>query len=185
MVRREVELPPDTQSTGVEIYFEAPLDEVDVALEVAMAALNSILDARLVAEVREDIGATYSAGSRVSPVLAPAPGVSGLVVATGDPQYIDEIQVTILGILADLAENGPTLDEWAEALAVLNAEYTHEGNADYIDAVLRRAHAPDTELPTTKRLFEEVAELEIGDVQALAAALFDPDQRIEIITVLG
>ena len=185
VVRREVVLPPDTQSTGVEIYFEAPRAELTVALDVTMAALNSILNARLVAQVREDIGATYSAGSRVSPILAPEPGVSGLVVASGDPQYIDQIQVTIFEILADLAANGPTLDEWAEVLAVLNAEYTHEGNSDYINSVLRRAYAPDTELPTTKRLFEEVANLEIGDVQALAAALFDLDQHIDIITVLG
>ena len=185
VVRREVVLPTDTQSTGVEIYFEAPRAELTVALDVTMAALNSILDARLVAQVREDIGATYSAGSRVSPILAPEPGVSGLVVASGDPQYIDQIQVTIFEILADLAENGPTLDEWAEALAVLNSEYTHEGNSDHLNAVLRRAYAPDTELPTTKRLFEEVANLEIGDVQALAAALFDVDQHIDIITVLG
>ena len=185
VVRRDVVLPPDTQSTGVEIYFEAPRDEVNVALDVATAALTTILNARLIAQVREDIGATYSAGTRVSPILAPEPGVSGLVVASGDPQYIDQIQVTIFEILADLATNGPTLDEWAEALAVLNAEYTHERNADYINAVLRRAYAPDTELPTTKRLFEEVANLEIGDVQALAAALFDLEQRIEIITVLG
>ena len=185
VVRREVVLPTDTQSTGVEIYFEAPRAELTVALDVTMAALNSILDARLVAQVREDIGATYSAGSRVSPILAPEPGVSGLVVASGDPQYIDQIQVTIFEILADLAENGPTLDEWAEALAVLNSEYTHEGNSDHLNAVLRRAYAPATELPTTKRLFAEVANLEIGDVQALAAALFDVDQHIDIITVLG
>ncbi len=185
VVAREVVLPPDTQSTGVELYFEAPRDEVNVALDVATEALDTILDARLVAQVREDIGATYSVGTRVSPVLSPESGVSGLIVASGDPQYIEQIQVTISAILADLAANGPTLDEWADALAVLNAEYTHEGNADYINAVLRRAHAPDTELPTTKRLFEEVANLEIGDVQALAAALFDLDQRIEIITVLG
>ena len=185
VVRREVVLPPDTQSTGVEIRFEAPRAELNVALDVTMAALNSILDARLVAQVREDIGATYSVGSRVSPILAPEAGVSGLIVASGDPQYIEQIQVTISEILADLAANGPTLAEWAEALAVLNSEYTHEGNADYINAVLRRAYAPDTELPTTKRLFEEVANLEISDVQALAAALFDLDQHIDIITVLG
>ncbi len=185
VVRREVVLPPDTQSTGVEIYFEAPRAELNVALDVAAAALNSILDARLVAQVREDIGASYSAGSSVFPILTPEPGVAGQVVASGDPQYIDRIQVTIFEILADLAENGPTLDEWAEALAVLNAEYTHEGNSDYINAVLRRAYAPDSELPTTKRLFEELANLEIGDVQALAAALFDLDQHIDIITVLG
>ncbi|MCY3561961.1 MAG: insulinase family protein [bacterium] len=185
VVRREVVLPPDTQSTGVEFYFEAPLAEVNVALDVAAAALASILDARLVAEVREDIGASYSASGRVTPLLTPAPGVGGLVVASGDPQYIEQIQVTILAIAEDLATNGPSLDEWEEALAVLGAEYTHEANSDYLYAVLRRAYSPDEELPTTGRLVEELAELEIGDVQALAAALFDIDQRIEIITVLG
>ena len=183
-VRREVTLPPDTQSTGVEVHFEAPRAEVTVALDVAVAALETILTARLVAGVREDIGASYSARSRVAITPTPEPGVVGLIEASGDPQYIEQIQVTISGILADLAANGPGAEEWAEALAVLKSEYTHEGNTDYIEAVLRRAHAPDTELPTTTRLSEEVADLEAADVQALAAALFDPDQRIEIITVL-
>ena len=184
VVRREIVLPPDAQNTGVEVHFEAP-HAVDVALEVAAQALTTILNARLIAEVREDIGASYSAGTIVAPFLTPEPGVIGRVVASGDPVYLDEIQTTIFAILADIVANGPSADEWAEALAVLNAEYTHEGNSDYLAAVLRRAHAPDTELTTTKRLFEELAELRAADVQALAAALFDPEQHIDIISVLG
>ena len=184
VVRREIALPPDSQNTAVEFYFEAPL-EVDVALEVAAQALATILDARLIAEIREELGATYSAGTSVQPFLTPEPGVSALVVASGDPRYIEEIEVTILEILADVVANGPDPDEWAEALAVLNAEYTHEGNADHLAVVLRRAHAPDDELTTTARLVEELASLKAGDVQALAAALFDPVQHIDIVTVLG
>ena len=184
VVRREIVLPPDAQNTGVEIYFESPR-EVDVALEVAAHALDTILNARLIAEVREDIGASYGAGTSVQPFLTPEPGVSALVAASGDPQYIDQIQTTIFEILADLVANGPNPDEWAEALAVLNAEYTHEGNSDHLAAVLRRAHAPDDELTTTKRLVEELAALRAADVQALAAELFDPDQHIDIVTVLG
>ena len=81
--------------------------------------------------------------------------------------------------------NGPNPDEWAEALAVLNTEYSQFGLNDYVAAVVRRAHAPDSELPTQERLIEELAELQPADVQALAAALFDPDQHIDIVTVLG
>ncbi len=184
VVRREIVLPPDAQNTGVEILFEAQM-EVDVALEVAAYALTTILDARLIADVREDIGASYSAGTIVGPFLTPEPGVSARVVASGDPEFIDQIQVTIFEILADLVANGPNADEWAEALAVLNAEYTHEGNSDHLSAVLRRAHVSDDELTTTVRLFEELADLKVADVQALAAALFDPDQHIAIISVLG
>ena len=152
---------------------------------MAAQALETILNARLIAEIREEIGATYSAGTAVQPFLTPEPGVSAFVVASGDPEFIDQIQVTIFEILADMVANGPDPDEWAEALAVLNAEYTHEANADHLAAVLRRAHAPDDELATTARLFEELASLKAADVQALAAALFDPDQHIDIVTVLG
>ena len=49
----------------------------------------------------------------------------------------------------------------------------------------RRAHAPDDELTTTARLVEELAALKAADVQALAAALFDPAQHIDVVTLLG
>ncbi len=184
VVRREIVLPPDDLNTGVEINLETPY-EVDVGLEVAAYALATILDARLVAEVREDLGASYSAGASVVPFLTPEPGVSARIVASGDPEYIDRIQATILDILADLVASGPNSDEWADAVAVLEAEYSYEVNADYLEAVQRRAHAPGTELPTPDRLTEELAELQVADVHALAAALFDIDQRIDIVTVLG
>ena len=51
--------------------------------------------------------------------------------------------------------------------------------------MLRRAHAPDDELTTTARLVEELAALKAADVQALAAALFDPAQHIDVVTFLG
>ncbi|MCY3785351.1 MAG: insulinase family protein [bacterium] len=184
VVRREVVLPPDAMNTGVEIRFETPY-EVDVATGVAAHALATILDARLVAEVREELAASYSTGSIVTTFLTPSHGVEAQVLASGDPEFIDRIHSRIIEILADLTADGPSPEEWAEARAVLNAEYTHDGNADHLAAVLRRAHAPEGEIPTTKRQIEELEALEPADVQALAAALFDLDQRIEIIAVLG
>lgn len=181
---RDVVLGPDEQNTGLNIYYEAARP-VDVALEVAAQALTTIVDARFTAEIREQLGATYSAGILVVPYFTPEPGVIARIVASGDPDFIERIHRTIFAILADVVENGPTLAEWAEALAVLNAEYTHIGNSDHLDAVLRRAHAPDDELTTTVRLFEELADLEAADVQALAAELFDIDQHIDIVRVLG
>ena len=181
---RDVVLAPDTQNTGLDIYYEAARP-VDVRLEVAAQALTTIIDARFTSEIREQLGATYSAGIAVQPYLTPEPGVIARIRASGDPEFIERIHRTIFAILADVLENGPTLDEWAEALAVLNAEYTHVGNADHLDAVLRRAHAPDDELTTPVRLFEELADLEASDVQALAVELFDADQHIDIVRVLG
>lgn len=182
--RRYVVMGPDEQNTGVDIYYEAERP-VDVELEVTAQALSTILGARFTAEIREQLGATYSAGITVTPHLAPQPGVTARIAASGDPEYVERIHRTIIAILADLVQNGPTPDEWGEASAVLNSEYTHMGNADHLDAILRRAHAPDDELTTPARLFEELAALEAADVQALAAELFRVDQHIDIVRVLG
>ena len=55
--------------------------------------------------------------------------------------------------------------------------------------MLRRAHAPDDELPTAEaadRGTRPGGALQAADVQALeAVALFDPDQHIDIVNVLG
>ncbi len=184
VVQRQVILPPDSQTTGLELYFEAPRPQVDVALKVAADALTTILNARLVAQVREEIGASYITGSSIAPVFTPEPRVVGQVVVSGDPQYIEQIQTTIFEILDDLGANGPTEEEWAEALALLVGEYTYVSNSDFLTAVRWRAYSGDEELPTSKRLFEEVANLQASDVKALAAELFDLDQHIDIITVL-
>ena len=180
---RFVVLPPDAQNTGLSIYYEKPRP-VDIALEVAAQALTTILDARFTSEVREELGASYSAGIAVQPFLTPEPGILARIEASGDPQFIESIYRTIFEIVGDLAISGPTDEEWAQALAVLNAEYTHVGNADHLDAVLRRAHAPDDELTTRVRLFEELAALDVADVQILAAQLFDLNQHIDIVRVL-
>ena len=181
---RFVVLPPDSQNTGLSIYYEAPRP-VDVALEVTAQALTTILDARFTSEVREELGATYSAGVAVAPFLTPEPGILARINASGDPQFIERIYRTIFEIIADLLISGPTDEEWAQAVAVLNAEYTHVANADHLDAVLRRAHLPDAELTTSARLREELADLKPTDVQTLAAQLFDPDRHIDIVRVLG
>ena len=184
VAHRDVVLAPDTQNTGLAIYYEASRP-VDIALEVASHALTTIINARFDTQIREELGATYSAGIAVQPYLTPEPGVTAQISASGDPAFIERIHSTIFEILADVVENGPDPDEWAEALAVLNSGYTHIGNADHLGAVLRRAHAPDDELTTSVRLFEELADLKAADVQALAAELFDPDQHVDIVRVLG
>ena len=184
VLRRDVVLAPDIASTGLQVYYESARD-VDVALEVAADALTTILDARFDSQIREQLGATYSVGITVRTYFTPEPGVLARIDASGDPSYVETIHKEIIEILGDLVENGPGAEEWAEARAVLDAEYTHIGNADLLDNVLRRAYVGDDELPTSGRLHEQLAALEATDVQALAAELFDPDQHIDIVRVLG
>ena len=184
VVRREVVLTPDAGATGMVVHHEALLP-IDPGVEVTIDVLTSVLDARLTSDIREDIGASYGVFPSLVALLAPEHRITSQIVASGDPERIDDIGVEILRILADLVDNGPSPEELAQALAVVEADYTHVENQDLLGVLLRRAHAGDDELPTSLRRFQELSEVTAADVHALAVAIYDPDQRIEIVRVLG
>ena len=184
VVRQEVELGPDSQATSLELYHEVLMD-MDPAVEVAVDVLDVILDARLAYDVREDIGATYSVSVALSSYFTPEQGIRSSLVASGAPERMDEIEAEIFRILADVAGGNVLADEFASAVAVVRFNYAGLGNADLIRPLARRAYAPDDQLPTPQRLLTELGRLELADVLALAAAIYDPDQYINIVRVLS
>ena len=184
IVRQEVELGPDSQATALELYHEVLMD-IDPAVEVALEVLDVILDARLVNDVREDIGATYSVSVGLSSYFTPEQGIQSSLVASGAPERMAEIEAEIFRILADVAGGNVLADEFANAVAVVRINYAGLGNADLMRPLARRAYAPDDQLPTPQRLITELGQLELADVLALAAAIYDPDQYINIVRVLS
>ncbi|MXW88522.1 MAG: insulinase family protein [Acidimicrobiaceae bacterium] len=100
--------------------------------------------------------------------------------ATLDPTRFDEIHATMLEILADVAANGLTAAEFEQAIAILTTDYNRENNAHLLSALLSRPHVGDENVLTLARRRLELANLAPEDVQALAAALYGGDDRIEI-----
>ncbi len=183
-VRQEVELGPDSQATALELYHEELMD-VDPAVEVAADVLEVILDTKLVNEIREAIGATYSVSVGLTPSLTPEQRIQSSLAASGDPERMAEIETEIFRILADVAGGNVTAAEFDGAFAVVSANYRGIGNADLMRPLIRRIYAPDDQLPTPQRLIDELRQLELADVLALAAAIYDPDQYINIVRVLS
>ena len=183
VLRREVVLGPDVRSTLATYSYEASL-EVTPASQVAAEVLEAILDNRLVRDVREDLGDTYSVNASLSQSFTPAPRIVGEVVATGDPEQMDAIEVEMARILAEIHAGEITEEQFEQARAVAGDNYELVDNADLVDVLLRRVYAGDDELPTPQRMRAELEALELADVRELAALLFDPDQHIEIIRVL-
>ena len=83
-------------------------------------------------------------------------------------------------ILAEVHSGDITDEEFEQARSVVSDNYALIVNSDLTNVLLRRAYASDDELPTPRRLIEELEALELTDVQELAAQLFDPDQHIQI-----
>ncbi len=183
-IRKEVDLGPDSQATALELYYEVLID-IDPAVEVTLEVLDVIVDTRLVNDVREDIGASYAVSVDLSPYFLPEQGVQASITASGDPDRMEEIEAEILRIFADVADGNVSADEFDGALAVVRPNYATLGNADLIHPLARRAYAPDDQLPTPQRLLAELERLELGDVVALAATIFDSDRYINIVRVLS
>ena len=183
VVRVEVVLGPDVQSTTATYYYEV-LAEVDPGSQVAVDVLQVILDDRLVDDVREDLGDTYVVAGSIAMSITPEPRISGEVFATGDPEQMDSIEAEMARILAELHAGEITPEAFEQARAVVGDNYELIDNADLTNVLLRRPYADDDELPTPRRLIEELEALELDAVREIAALLFDPDQHIQIIRVL-
>ena len=183
IVRREVVLGPDSQATALEVYHEVLVD-IDPAVEVAVDVLQTILNDRLVGDIREDIGATYAVSVGLTPYFTPEQGILSSLVASGAPERIDEIEAEIFRILEDLVGGGISAEDFDSAVAVVGANYRLASNASLIRPLLRRAYAEDDQLPTPRRLITELSQLELTDVLALAVAIYDPGQYIHIVRVL-
>ncbi|MXW61371.1 MAG: hypothetical protein F4Y27_14165 [Acidimicrobiaceae bacterium] len=184
IVRQEIELGPDSQATVLEIDHEVPA-AVNPAVEVALDVLETILDARLVSDVREDIGATYAVNVRISAHFAPEQHIRSHLDASGAPDRMDQIEAEVLRILNDVAAGEVTDDEYVTAVAVVASNYELASNAGLIRPLSRRAYAPDDQLPTPQRLIEELENLELADVLELAEAIYGNGQYINIVRVLS
>ena len=178
LVQRQVQV-GEGESAVLEIYHEADMDVTPLGA-VAVDVLSTALSERLFLTIREELGASYVAGASVDGNTAPSQFFDSRVYATLDPSRYDEIHSTVLDILADVAANGLTPEEFAQARAILTTDYSRSANFHLLSALLSRPHVGDDNVLTQRRRILELARLTPEDVHALAAAIYGEGGRIEI-----
>ena len=178
LVQHQVTVGED-ESAVLEIYHEADL-EVTPLRAIAADVLTTALAERLFLVIREELGASYSAGAVINGNTVPSQFFDSVVYASLDPTRFDEIYSTMQDILADVAANGLTPAEFEQAVAIRTTDYARTRNAHLLSALLARPHVGDENVLTQKRRTEELGRLTPEDVQALAAALYGGGDRIEI-----
>ena len=178
LVQRQVKV-GETESAVLEIYHEADI-EVTPLSAVAADVLTTALSERLSLVIREELGASYGARATVDGNTAPSQFFDSRVYATLDPSRYDEIYSTVLEIVADVAANGLTPEEFAQATAILATDYAWVTNRHLLSALLSRPHVGDENVLTQPRRLRELIRLTPEDVQALAAAIYGEGGRIEI-----
>ena len=178
LVQRQVKV-TEGESAVLEIYYEAERP-VTALGAVAAEVLASGLSERLFLVIREELGASYGAGAAIDANNAPSQFFDSLVYASLDPSRYDEIYSTMLDIVADVAANGLTPEEFARATAILATDYALSTNSHLLSALLSRRHVGDENVLTQRRLSQELARLTPDDVRELAGAIYGEGGRIEI-----
>ena len=181
IVRKEVVLADDTQTTGITLFHET-LRLIDAEGEAALDVLEAVLNARLLSDIREDIGESYDVSASLSLQFTPEAAFVSEINASGAPESVEEIRTEIIRILAELATRGPGDSEFREGVGVVDLNY-RQSILD-LDSMVRRIHTRNEDIATGSHLLSALPNVTTEDVQALAAALYGSDQHIEITRVL-
>ena len=179
VTRRDIPVGAE-MSAVLEISHEAEFP-VTPAVRVNAHVLRVLLDERLFQQVREQLGASYVASSTITPVYTPKHRVYSEIVVTADAAGLESAHATVLSILADLVANGPTAEELEQARAVAAADYDKVTNGSLLGVLTDRLYTGDGDLLTAERSVEELEKVTRATLQALAADLYDTEDRIEIV----
>ncbi|MCY4069233.1 MAG: insulinase family protein [Acidimicrobiaceae bacterium] len=168
--------------TGVlEIYYEAEVP-VTPLTSVAADVLETALSERAFLTIREGLGTSYTAGAGVAVNRLPRHYVDSSIYATFDPQRYEEVHSTMLDLIADVAADGLTDEEFQQAVSVATSNYVLIRNSHLLGALISRSTVDEDQVLTQQRRLALLSELTPADVQALAAELYGSGGRIEIIT---
>ncbi len=181
VTRRDI--PVDAEMGAVlEIHYEVNRP-VTPSLRAEAHVLRVILDDILFRLIREEVGASYVTSVSVNPSFSPTHVVYSDILITSDGASLEGLHSRVLSILDDLVANGPSAEELQEAKAIAASDYDKVDNSRLLGILTSRLYIDDEELFTAARSVEELEKVTAATVQALAAELYDTENRIEIVRV--
>ncbi len=139
---------------------------------VLAAVVSTVLDDRLFTVIREELGATY--GGRASIVFEePGDTMTLSIAIDGDPDRLDEIAERVAAELASLASNGPTSEDFGEAVSIIRTEYNFIDNGFFIESLIDEAVRPDDQVIERGAQVRALDNLSAGDVAAFIRRFTD------------
>lgn len=180
--RLSVTVDPDSGGTGLYMYFGAAVP-VTVETLVYGEIVDTLLDDLLVTGVREGLGETYAAAAFVTPYIEVGLWES-YFSATGPSDSLEQINDLIVGTVAELAADGPTEDDLAQAVSVLRDNYRLDANGEIISPLLRRRHLDDALVATPAQRLAVLDRVSADDVARYVSLFFDLDNRIEMFRII-
>jgi zinc protease len=163
------------------IDWNAPNSDVETD-SVYADMLTSVLNIRLTDHIREELGASYSPSAFVAINTEPDELIETYVNVTGDPKTIGDISTFVIDDVTSLRTDGPTKDEFDNAVAELSNTYLYFDNQTIGDLLTKAPTQPDL-IARYRDRTNVLNDMDRPELQAFIGAVMPIDRYIEVRTV--
>ena len=167
-------------TASLEMLFTSPTGRLHPADDAVAAVASAVLTNRVDRVVREQYGDSYSPYAVTWADRDPDPVVLTYVSATGAPERIEAIGMTVVDQLRQLADGDFSDAELAAATAPVVEQYQYVDNGQFLTELIRLALDPDYDVD--EYVYEDATEVDRAAVAEWLATHVDIDQYVAVVT---
>ncbi|NQT68353.1 MAG: insulinase family protein [Desulfobacteraceae bacterium] len=183
-VNQSLLIPVETEIPKALVVIAYPSEDLwDIGRTRRFAVLAEIVSDELREEVREKLGAAYSAYAFNSPKRAyPGYGVFQIMIHV-DPEEVDMVVSVVKKLIADLAENGASQDALRRAVnpTLTSIKDMKRKNNYWLNTVLNGSEQYPKQLEWSRTIMPDYASITKEDLSALARQYLDNSKAAVII----
>ncbi len=150
---------------------------------MSVAGLETVLDSRLLKDLREARSGVYASFVNVEQSVEPSSRYEASIGFGSDPQRVEELVGATFDILTDLRDNGPTEEEMVKVQeqARRTLEESQRQNGFWLDELEQLYYAAEPGDPLAMLGYEDdIANVTAAEIQAAAQALLNLDNHVRV-----
>ena len=157
----------------------SPTLENDVLLDV----LENVLDIRVIDELRQSLGGTYSPQAATRWEMLPKPTYSASIDFVSDPKRAEELTQAVFGLIEDLRTKGPSEGDVnkAKEQARLAHQKALEENSFWLGQLQDHLTTPGDDGGDILRYDKALASITVKDIQQAAQTLLPRDRYVKVV----
>ena len=179
-----VELSTGASDGGLLVFHAKPI-ELTAKTRVTANILQGIVTNRIIERIREELGASYGGSASITFEREPEPSIRSFISISGDPERLDEIRSVLMEELEALARNGPTADQFEQALSVIRSDWNFYNNSLLANSDLDAIRFASEDRLTLDNRNTLLTRATRSDVRALASRLYGSGDWLEVSKVLS
>ncbi len=151
--------------------------------EVMLDVLNNVLDIRVIDELRQALGATYSPQAATGWERLPKPAYHALIDFVSDPKRVDELTQAVFKLLDDLRTNGPSQGalEKAKEQARLSNQKALEDNSFWLGQLQDQLVTAGGDGSDILKYEQVLAGVTVDDIQKAARTYLPADRYVRVV----